>query len=276
MEVGVVVKRGSLLALELAEKAVEVLKSHGVRVLVEEKSVFGPLSSLPRFSLVEEKPEYIVAIGGDGTLLRTALHIREESAILGIKAGKRGFLMEIDRFEVEERLKDFAEGRFKIVEYSRLDVSLNGERFACILNDAAVLSTMAKIVRLNTLIDGEVAMRLDGDGVIVATSVGSTAHSLSAGGPIVDPRLDVVIVVPVNPIQLYLRPIVVPYGSQIDIHVSEQSNEAVLSLDGQIQNVVRPGSIITVLPCKWKLRVVKLKGLEGFYERVYSRILMYW
>ncbi|MEM0340030.1 MAG: NAD(+)/NADH kinase [Acidilobaceae archaeon] len=276
MEIGIVVKPGSLLALELAEKAIEILEKHGVKIRVEEKSASGPLSTYPRFNLREEKPEYLVAVGGDGTLLRTALHVKEESAILGVKAGKRGFLMEVDRFEIEERFKDFVEGRFKIVENSRLEVSVNGEKIACVLNDSAVLSAAAKILRLGVLVNGEVTMRLDGDGVIIATSTGSTAHALSAGGPIIDPRLNVITLVPVNPIQLYLRPIVVPYGFQIDIHINELSNEAVLSLDGQIQNVVKPGSLITVLPCKWKLKMVKFKGTEGFYERVYSRILMYW
>lgn len=276
MEVGIVVKPGSLLALEIAEKVLDILKSNGVRVYAEEGSLSGPLSSLPSFSLKGSKPEYLITIGGDGTLLRTAMHVKEESAILGVKAGKRGFLMEVDRFEIKERLKDFIDQKFKILEYSRLSTSLNGQRIACVLNDATIFSSMAKVVRLGVLIDGEIAMRIDGDGVIVSTSIGSTAHSLSAGGPIIDPRLNVVSIVPVNPIQLYLRPIIIPYGLQIDIHVSEQSNDAILSLDGQIQTDVKPGSLVSVMPCEWKLKMVKFRGFEGFYEHVYSRILMYW
>jgi NAD+ kinase len=275
--VGLVVKLGSAIAEETALRVARAFESHGVRVLVEESVSYESLSGYPRFSLRGSVPGKLVVVGGDGTLLRTLLKLQDETPIImGIRAGKRGFLLDVEKYEVEDRIRDFIRGDYKLVVYPRYAVYANGERLACILNDVAVVSKMAKLTRLNVLIDGYPAMRVDGDGVVVSSTVGSTAYSLSAGGPIVDPRLDVLIVTPLNPVQLHLRPLVVPSHSRVEASVTPQSNEAYLNLDGQIVRELQPGSLVAITRCDAGVRMVRFRWWDNFYERLYTRLLAYW
>lgn len=272
-----VVKLGSGVAEETALRVVKVLESHGVKVLVEESVNYESFSRYPRFSLSDYVPDRLIVVGGDGTLLRTLLRLqRETPIIMGVRAGKRGFLLDVERYEVEDRVRDFIRGEYRVFTYPRFTVYANGERIACILNDVAVVSKMAKLVRVTVSIDGYPAMRIDGDGVVIATTIGSTAYSLSAGGPIVDPRLDVLVVTPLNPVQLHLRPIVIPSSSRVEVSVTPQSNEAYLNLDGQIVKELHPGSLVTVTRCESGVKIARFRWWENFYERVYTRLLAYW
>ncbi len=275
--IGLVVKLGSAIAEETAVRVTRVLESHGIKVLVEESVDYESLLKYPKFSLRGNVPEKLIVVGGDGTLLRTFLKLQGETPIvMGVRAGKRGFLLDVERYEVEDRVRDFIRGEYKLVTYPRYAVYANGQRVACILNDVVVVSKMAKLVRLNVSIDGYPAMRVDGDGVVVSSTVGSTAYSLSAGGPIVDPRLSVLIVTPLNPVQLHLRSIVVPSNSRIEVTVTPQSNEAYLNLDGQIVKELQPGSIVAVTMCEAGVRMARFRWWDNFYERLYTRLLAYW
>jgi len=275
--VGLIVKLGSAIAEETAIRVVRVLESYGVKILVEESVNYESLSRYPRFSLGGSLPDKLIVVGGDGTLLRTLLRIQNETPIvMGVRAGKRGFLLDVERYEVEDRVKDFIRGEYELVIYPRYTVYANGERLACILNDVAVVSKMAKLIRLNAFVDGYPAMRVDGDGVVISSTIGSTAYSLSAGGPIVAPRLDVLIVTPLNPVQLHLRPLVVPSSSRVEVSVTPQSNEAYLNLDGQIVRELHPGSLVAITRCEAGVRMARFKWWDNFYERLYTRLLAYW
>jgi len=219
-----------------------------------------------------------VVIGGDGTLLRTFMRLgeRESPLFMGIKAGKRGFLLDVERYEAEERLVDFLEGRYRIYEYPRYRVYIRGEPRECIFNDAAFVAIKAKLVRLTVSIKGEPAMSIDGDGVVVSTTAGSTAYSLSAGGPIIDPSLSVLVVTPLNPVQLHLRPIVLPDTSPVDVEVKYNSNPVHVSLDGQSGYDVPPGSLVSIRRCASPIRMARFRWWENYYERLYTRLLSYW
>ena len=276
--VGLVVKRESSLAEETALRIVKFLEDRGYDILVDVTVDSPRLNGYPRFDVSRWSPEKVIVVGGDGTLLRTFLRLGEKESpiFMAVKAGKRGFLLDVERYEVEERLRDFVEGKYKVYTYTRLSVFLNGEKKGCIFNDAVVVAKNAKMARLQVQINGEIAMNIDGDGVILATTAGSTAYSLSAGGPIIDPRLDVVVVTPLNPVQLYLRPIVAPSQSRVRVDVSPQSNEMILSLDGQVIYEVPPGSSVTVERCKSPIRIARFKWWEMYYERLFTRLITYW
>ncbi len=276
--IGLVVKRGSNLAEETASKIVKLLEENGYDIVVDVTVDAPSLQGYKRFDISEWSPDKVIVVGGDGTLLRTFLRLGERSSpvFMTVKAGKRGFLLDVERYEVEERLRDFIEGRYKVYTYTRFTVYLNGEKKGCIFNDAVVIAKHAKMARLQVQIDGEIAMNIDGDGVIIASTAGSTAYSLSAGGPIIDPRLDVLVVNPLNPVQLYLRPIVIPSSSTVMVNVSPQSNEMIISLDGQIIFEVPPGSNIVVSRCESPIRIARFKWWEMYYERLYTRLITYW
>jgi len=276
--IGLIVKKDSSIAEETAIKIVRLLKDMGFNILVDITVDSEALNAFDRFDISEWSPDKVIVVGGDGTLLRTFLRLgeRESPIFMTVKAGKRGFLLDVERYEIKERIIDFIEGRYRVYSYPRYRVYLNGDSKGCIFNDMVLIAKNAKMARLQVAVDGEFAMNIDGDGVIVATTAGSTAYSLSAGGPIIDPRLDVIVINPLNPVQLYLRPIVVPSQSKIDIDVRPQSNDMILSLDGQIVFNVEPGGTIAVEKCDSPIKIARFKWWEMYYERLYTRLITYW
>lgn len=275
---GLVVKPGSILAERVALRVVRTLERLEQGVAVEEDTArsYRSLSGYPVFGL-ESPPPRLIVVGGDGTLLRTIMRLRDPSGtlIMAVRAGKKGFLLDVESYEVEERVEDFVNGNYRVVEYPRLHVRAPGYPDYCVLNDAVFVMDKAKLVRLSVYVDGERIMGIDGDGLVVSTTVGSTAYSLSAGGPIVDPSLDVVILTPLNPVQLYLRPIILPPQAAIEVEVKRNSNPAYLVLDGQETMQINPGGLVGITRCPSKARIARFKWWENYYERLYTRIFSY-
>ena len=277
--IGLVVKPGSSMAEETAGRVVKVLESLGIEPVVSEetRSSYESLGKYRSFSLEEGPPEKVIVVGGDGTLLRTLMRLgNPESVVMGVRAGKRGFLLDVEQYEVEARVRDFVEGRYVVVEHGRLQPLVFDREHRCALNDVVMVGKNAKMVRLSVYLDGEKALNIDGDGVIVATTLGSTAYSLSAGGPIIDPRLDAAVITPLNPIQLHLRPLVVPTSYTIEIEVSPGSNDLSIVIDGQEYYDLGVGDVVSIRRCPWPARIARFRWWEGFYERLYARLLSYW
>jgi len=105
--------------------------------------------------------------------------------------------------------------------------------------------------------------------------VGSTAYSLSAGGPIIDPSLQVIVLTPLNPVQRYLRPIVLPLNARLEVEVRQDSNPLWLVLDGQVHLRLEPGQVVGVEACRVPARIARFKWWENFYERLYTRVFSY-
>lgn len=277
--IGIVAKPGSSVAEESTHRVLKLLDSVGIPAVIEEDTArhYESLQGYPTFRLDSDPPEKIIVIGGDGTLLRTFMLLsRPDSVVMGIRAGKRGFLLDVEQYEIEDRVRDFISGEYRVEEYTRAEVFRGEKPLGCVLNDAVLITKMSKMVKLSVYIDGERAMGIDGDGVIISTTVGSSAYSLSAGGPVVDPRVEVFVVTPMNPVQLFLRPIVAPYDSVIEIEVTPGSNELHLSLDGQVIVDINVGDIVTVKRCDKPVRIARFKWWENYYERLYTRLLTYW
>jgi NAD+ kinase len=276
-KVGVIVKPDSSRAESIAHRVIRVLLDNNVEPLIEETSreKYNSLQDYGAFSL-EDPPERVIVIGGDGTLLRTVMFLgRPDTLIMTIRAGKRGFLLDVEPYEVEDRVVDFLEESYKIVEYDRIEVKPPQHPRTCVLNDAVFIANKSKLVSLSVDIDGNRAMNLDGDGVIVSTTVGSTAYSLSAGGPIIDPRISLITITPLNPIQLHLRPIVTSINSRITVSIHYSSNPLYLSLDGQVILDLLPGDIISLTKCPYPARIARFRWWENHFERIYARIFSY-
>ncbi len=275
--IGVIVKPSSKKAEEVALRVLETLEKSGIEPLVEEES-WNSYHSLKRFRpfRLEDSPERVIVVGGDGTLLHTVMKLRRpDTVIMTVRAGKRGFLLDVEPYEVEERVYDFLAGNYRVYEYMRLRVKPPQHPSVCVLNDAVFVANRAKLVSLMIDVDGVRAMNLDGDGVIVSTTAGSTAYSLSAGGPIVDPSLEVVIITPLNPVQLHLRPIVTRSDSTVQVVVSPSSNSLYLSLDGQVGVDLYPGDLVKIERCEHPARIARFKWWENHFERIYTRIYSY-
>ncbi len=276
---GLVVKPESAIAERVALRVIRTLERLGVEVLVDEDAArsYQSLSRYPSFNVSRQVLPRLIVVGGDGTLLRTLMRLPDSSKtiIMTVRAGKKGFLLDVESYEVEERVEDFVANRFKLVKYPRLRVTHPSGAGGCVLNDAAFVMDKAKLVRLSVYHRGERIMGIDGDGLIVATTVGSTAYSLSAGGPIVDPGLNVIVLTPLNPVQLYLRPIVMPLTAKLEVEVRADSNPLHLVLDGQSSLWLEPGTVVHVEECGVPAMIARFKWWENYYERLYTRIFSY-
>ncbi len=276
-KIGIVVKPGSSIALNIARRIAKTLIDQGVMPMVEEGSArsYTELSDYKVFTL-QDPPSKIIVVGGDGTLLRTVMLLgRPDSVIMTVRAGKRGFLLDVEPYEVEDRVRDFVHDNYKLIHYSRLKVKAPDNVEYCVLNDSVFITKKAKLVSLSININGERAMNLDGDGVVISTTAGSTAYSLSAGGPIIDPGLDVVVITPLNPVQLHLRPLVVRFDSKIEVEISQSSNNLYLVLDGQESVELLPGDLVSIEHCPYPALIARFKWWENYYEKLYSRIYSY-
>ena len=181
----------------------------------------------------------IVVLGGDGTLLSVARHYASlEIPILGVNVGGLGFLTEISLDELYPSMEQVLEGRYAVEERMMLTARLLRQGQVSwekhLLNDAVInKGALARIVELATWIDGEYLTTYRADGLIVSTPTGSTAYTLSAGGPIVYPTLRHIILIPICPFTLSNRPIILPDTVTVAVTFEEEVHDAYLSLDGQ-------------------------------------------
>lgn len=282
--VGIVARPSSSIAEGLALKVVETLRQLGVEPLVEAETAAAysnTLGKLGTFSIERDPPHKVIVIGGDGTLLRAAIRSGNNEVIfLAVRAGKRGFLLDVDESVLSERIRDFINDNYELVLHQRIKAFVNGNPLPCVVNDVVIFTSEGSMVRLDVYHDeGELrerVMGVDGDGLIISTTTGSTAYSLNAGGPIVDPRLDVIIITPLNPVQLFLRPVVMSRSTRLSITMRDDSGPAYLVLDGQIKVNLRPGDKVNIYPCEVPLKVARFEWWSNYYERLFARLLSYW
>ena len=175
--------------------------------------------------------DVILAVGGDGTILR-AFQLADGD-LLGINSGSLGFLAEIMADEVDTYLPKVLGGDYRVQPRMRVRVDVDGRRMPDCLNEGVVHTAhVSKIRSFEIDVDRQVAARVRADGIVVATPTGSTSYSMSVGGPIVDPRVDAIIVSAIAPFKPYFRPIVFPPKSTVKVRLTKPK-ECLLVLDGQ-------------------------------------------
>ena len=222
-------------------------------------------------SVGREGPDLVVSIGGDGTTLRAAQRAHTANVpLLGINRGKTGYLTEVDAGGEKDALERVFADDFTLEERMVLSCHLDeGAQSSYVgLNEVLVeRSSRHRLVHLGVEIGGEPLAAFDADGVIVATPTGSTAYALSAGGPIVDPRAECLVVVPVSPHVFFTRPFVLSADQVVEIAVIEASGGASLSIDGGMGCELSPGAKVVVRRDPRPLTMVRLSG-PGFLERL--------
>lgn len=227
----------------LLHEIIGYLKSRDIRVMVQDHP---EMRKEPCVSCITDMPDYVseadlvIVVGGDGTFLRTArLFAEKGTPIFGINRGRLGFLTEFNPSEYRHHLDEILEGRYETVDRSMLEAHLrsaNGEeRVISCINDAVISKgAFSRSIRLELSVDGHYMNRYSGDGLIVATPTGSTAYSLSAGGPIVVPSwTGVFLVTPICPHSLGMRPMILPAASQLSARVVSDFRNLLLTIDGQ-------------------------------------------
>jgi NAD+ kinase len=236
-------------ARQVLQRVADVLREHGAEMLLDDTAAaaLGTASSGPRDEFVRHA-QLVVSVGGDGTLLSSARAVGpRETPILGVNLGSLGFLTETRREEVAEVLGAALTGRATIEQRRPLRVIHDGTHprvEGIALNDTVFSKkATARLFSLSLLVDGEWVADYRADGLIIATPTGSTAYSLAAGGPIVVPSVDALVVAPICPHSLSQRPIIVPGSSTITVCLAEgqSSLDVQVTLDGQVGFPLEPG-----------------------------------
>ena len=251
--VGLVVKRDRPRAARLARAIAAWLGRRRIRVLLDAEAALGGMRALPRRAKADlaRETDLIVVLGGDGTLLSIARHTDARVPILGVNLGELGFLTEIVEREARAMLARVVAGRYDLDRRMTLAATLERRgrpvRRVRALNDVVVTNgARARIVEFAVSVDGLPLTTYRADGMIVATPTGSTAYSLSAGGPIVEPTLEVLLLSPISPHTLSNRPVVLRPEARVRITIARREQDALLTVDGQERMQLSGGDVVEV------------------------------
>jgi NAD+ kinase len=265
-------------APHLLAGALRVLDERGAVVRMNEAGAalaHRPDLAAPDASLVEDG-DRLVVFGGDGTILSAARLSAGRVPILGVNMGGLGFLAEVSLNDLPSAIERITAGASLIDERAMLSAEISNrgsvrlERLA--LNDMVVAKTgVARLVHVATWVNGEHLSTYPADGVIVATPTGSTAYSLSAGGPIVHPQVDVIVVTPICPHTLTARPVVVSGTATVAVEALEAGEDVRLSVDGQESFPLHPGERVIIRQAAARARLVRLRA-PSFYSILRTKL----
>lgn len=232
-------------------------KKLDVSVIREKELDFIDESLLIQPELLTKKTDFVIAMGGDGTLLRAARYIRDnEIPLIGINLGSLGFLTEIVVDELYPTLEKILEGNYRIEKRTVLKAILTDSRTFFALNDIVVhMGKSGRILGIEISVDGKPLAQFSSDGLIASTPTGSTAYSLAAGGPILQPGVEALVLTPICPHTLGLRPMVFPPHDTLSIKLIRGGG--IFVSDGQTAIDAKEGFQFTITRADYKIHLVK-------------------
>jgi len=220
--------------------------------------------------------DFIFSVGGDGTFLHSVLNIRNfEIPVIGVNSGRLGFLADISEDQVQNALTNIFNHNYTILERSMLQVDFSGKEnleFNFALNEMTVLKTdTSSIINIYAYLDKELLNNYWADGLIIATPTGSTAYSLSVGGPILTPDSENFVITPLAPHNLTIRPLVVPDNYEIKLKVEGRGTQFLASLDSR-SVAVDLSTIITIKKASFKLKTLQLPE-QKFFSTLRNKLM---
>ena len=230
--VGVIAKTQSSEAVAMARKVNRILNDHEMIPVLEkdlsERLRLGAGTSIQRMNV-----DLVITLGGDGTVLKVVREMPDsKTSLFAVNLGRRGYLTEVEPDEFEKSFERWVKGDFQIEEHWRLSVSIGGNRIGECLNEALLLpKNPDKMVNVAVTQKGRRILKARADGFMVATPTGSTAHSFSAGGPVLETSLDVAVLALIAPLQP-VRSLVVPADRKLTVSLEEPGPTAILLIDG--------------------------------------------
>lgn len=273
MRIGVVARLDMEEAIQLAGKITDFLLKKGIETLID-TSVAEKLDKYRELScsLDEMDADMIIAVGGDGTILRTQSFISHKKIpLFGINMGTVGFLTEIDPENVFKAIEEVLLGNYFVEKRTQLQI-YHQKKLHSALNEVVLMTRKpAKMLHIEISVDDEVVEELRADGLIIATPSGSTAYSMSAGGPIVDPRVGAFIIVPICPFKLGSRPTVVPDNSEIKVKLLREGKKAIAVIDGQFEEEIDYMDQIIFRKSEDNACFVRLN--KDFYRKVREKLI---
>lgn len=246
----------------LVERVVAFLDRHSVSSLIEPDEL--------------TNVDLVISMGGDGTFLKAACMVGErEIPILGINKGRLGFLADVLPSEIEDVLEHVLRRDYMIENHTVIKLEADGECVDCCpfaLNDIAVLKRdTASMISIKAYVNGEFLVNYQADGLIIATPTGSTAYSLSNGGPIIVPQSGSLCITPVAPHSLNIRPIVINDTSVIELEVCSRSHNFLVAIDGRSMKQTE-GTRLTIRKADYMVKLVKLKN-QRYFSTLHRKLM---
>ncbi|KUO63322.1 hypothetical protein APF79_09980 [bacterium BRH_c32] len=284
MKIGIIPNTTKQNIIETVEKILISLRKYDVEAFLGDTilRLGKPESEIIKHTSIIAEPEliaisdFVVSLGGDGTMLNTAFEVKDyDTPILGVNVGKLGFLAEFDFDSFDSFIPDLINGNYIIQDRIALEAALNGgneKLFA--LNDIVIdKGPWPKMIELDLSINGEFVATFAADGLIIATPTGSTGYSLSAGGPIVNPKSNVITIIPIAPHTLTMRPLVLDSNEEIIVEVKSGLEKIQINCDGQRVNFISPPLRIKIKRNSRPIRLVHSKEISYFQV---LRNKLYW
>jgi NAD+ kinase len=270
-------KRNSNLVVD---KINHFFKQRGIKLQIatsEQADFYSEDTLADQLKKWQDKLGLIIVVGGDGTILRVARDLAcWDIPILGINLGHKGFLAEIEVEQMERFLQYVSTGQYGYQERMMLESKLKrgDDELGCYLalNDIVVSrGPFSRIIKVEAYVNDDFMESYSGDGVIIATPTGSTGYSLSAGGPIVNPTMELFVVTPICPHSLYNRAVVVNGGDEIKLRVDSRQVQVVLTVDGQVRFSLEDEDQIIVSRSEHKVKLVCFHDYS-FYRMLHQKL----
>ena len=243
--IGILAKKGPKAILTEARRIHQIIEQKGFKVILDDQlAQAGRLPSGKPIGMMEV--ELLITLGGDGTVLKAAKELRRsKTPILAVNMGRRGYLTEVEPSEFEEKFTRWQKGDYQLEEQWKLSVFHQNRLVGEALNEALLLPTIpAKMLNLHVSLGRKSVFQARADGIIVSTPTGSTAHSFSAGGPVLETSMDSVSLTLMAPLQP-VRSIVVPIRTAPSLQVSKPGPNANLVIDGRLEKEVKIGQSLS-------------------------------
>jgi NAD+ kinase len=255
-----------------------IIEAEFLRLLYDKQIVKKEYKTFQSYKELDSSFDIMISIGGDGTILRAATLVRDSGIpILGINAGRLGFLAMVQKDEIAEFLQFVIEKKYTISERTLISLSSSPEiseiediNFA--MNEISVSrKDTTSMITIETYLDGEFLNSYWADGLIIATPTGSTGYSMSCGGPILTPNVASFVITPIAPHNLNARPLVIPDDTEIRLKISGREEQYLVSLDSRIASV-KNESILTIKKTPFKIKMVEIQE-ETFLKTLRNKLL---
>lgn len=254
-----------------------VIEENFLKILYEEKIVEKQYKTFSSHTDLDNSFSILISIGGDGTILRAATYVRDSGIpILGVNAGRLGFLAKVQKESIESFLQIVLEKKYSITERTLLSMECSptlaqmSVDFA--MNEVAVSrKDTTSMITIETFLNGEYLNSYWADGLIIATPTGSTGYSLSCGGPILTPDVKALVITPIAPHNLNARPLVIPDDTEITLKVSGREEQYLVSLDSRITSV-NNNAVLKIKKTPFRINMVEIPE-ETFFKTLRNKLL---
>lgn len=259
------------LLLFLSQEGIQAVLDTNIHQVLSQECFPLPITAMQP----QEEADWALSVGGDGTFLTTAAAVGQRMPIIGLNTGRLGFLADISPADMQEAFAKLLAGHYTLEQRSLLEVKAENAQLTLpshALNEVALLKQdLSSMISVSVYLDGQFLHTYQADGLMVATPTGSTAYSLSVGGPILTPQTQNFILAPVATHSLNVRPMVIADNTLIELQVSSRSNSFLLSVDGQSQ-ALNDAVKITLRKAPYTVKTIRIDG-HSFFQTLKTKLM---